>query len=235
MNLLYVILKKEATVNPSTLKSVEAVYKSGDDLETDLPLIGFEAPLNELIAKNYDVYSAKGITHVCIVPDGSSLIEEYRNIVEQYVKDDNTVCMPIVQYYEQAENEDPKFRGLLNTCMWKPYVMNNQYGYVGQELAVKQIDTTLYGSIIPLNVLKKYPFKTKIKYYSFFEYISRLVSKNVVVRGIPKVGVTVVSDDVLKNVPKEEKIKYFTACQTAYKNDEDIEIVDSSQIEVPAK
>jgi hypothetical protein len=57
----------------------------------------------------------------------------------------------------------------------------------------------------------------------------------VIVRGIPKVGVIYITDNaLLKAVPQEEKVRHFTACQTLYKTDEDVEIVDVSKIELPA-
>lgn len=233
MNILYLILKKEAHVNPTTLKSVERVFQTGDDLETDIMMDGYEGPLNDLIANNYDTYKMRGITHVVIVPDGSTLSENYYVNMQQYIKGEDKVYLPMIQYHEIKEGADPQFKGLLNTCMWKPYVMSNQYGFIGEELAVKQIDTSLYGAAIPLEVIKKYPFKTKIKYYSSFEYISRIIHKGVVVQGVPKVCLVYLADDVLASVPREEKVKHFTACQTLYKTDEDIEVLDANSIEIP--
>lgn len=228
MNLLYIISKKNNIVNPATLDSIKEVFLTGDELETDIPSEGFESTINDLIATNYEAYKSKGITHVVIVPDESTITKQYRSIVDQYVKGtENVVYLPMVQYFEKVENADPSFRGLLNTCMWKPYGFNNDYGFVNQDLAVKQIDTTLYGAIIPLEVLKQYPFKTKIKHYAFFEYISRVINKGVIVRGIPKITAAYVADDTLRKVSQEEKVKYFTACQKAYLFDNDGEVEDN--------
>lgn len=224
MNILYIITKKNNLINPTTLESIKKVFQTGDELETDVASECFEVALNGLIASKYEEYKAKGISHVVVVPDGSTLGENYRVVMNQYVTDETIVYLPIAQYLESTDGNDPAFKGLLNTCMWKPYGISNEYGFVSQELAIKQIDTTLYGAPIPLEVLKKYPLKTKIKYYSFFEYITRIVNRKIVVKGIPKVVMFYITDDTVSKVSQQEKVIYFTTCQKVYLSDEDSEV-----------
>jgi len=235
MKLLYIVpIKEGEDLNEETGSSIEKNRANGEQPPIDVCLIlslnglSLEEAINKQIADNYDSgtnYKALGVTHVVIVPNKSTITQNYRSVVEQYVNKDNTIYLPVVQYFELSEDgKESKFRGLLNTCMWKPYGAN-EYGFVNEDLAVKQIDTTLYGALVPLETLKQHPLKTKIKYYSFFEYISRMVHKEVVVQGIPKVVILYTADDTLKKATQEEKVKYFTACQSEYKNDIDAELV----------
>jgi hypothetical protein len=228
MKLQYIIpVKKGEDLNGETVQSIQKNCPSGVDdfLPLVLDELTLEEGVNDVMNKAYERYKEQGVTHIVIVPNKSTITQNFHSIAEQYTNQENTIYLPVVQYFELSEDgKESKFRGLLNTCMWKPYG-NNEYGLINEDLAVKQIDTTLYGAIIPLDTLKTYPLKTKIKFYSFFEYISRMVHKGVVVQGIPKVTVLYTADDTLKKATQEEKVKYFTACQSEYKNDTDVELV----------
>ena len=74
----------------------------------------------------------------------------------------------------------------------------------------------LYGALIPVSVVQKYKFKTDIKYYSFFEYLNRIINSSVPVLGIPKVTLKCIKDYELKGVPKQEKIDFFKKATTDY-------------------
>lgn len=187
--------------------------------------------LNATIQDNIEAWRKDKYTHVCIIPNNSGVADNYRKIVKGYVKDKDVVYLTIVQHVEPEDKEKDEgvFRGFLNTCVWKPY-MYNKTGELTLELAKKQIDTTLYGALIPLSVIGEHKLKEKIKYYSFFEYLSRLANKDVVIKGIPKVVFHHVSDLRLKQVPQDEKIKYFKACQHEYEHDEDRDISDNYNV-----
>lgn len=235
MNIRYFIISEnEEAIDTATATSIEKNRLPEEKVENNVAGVALELAINKAIETNYDQYKTDGVTHICIVPNGAVFTDAFKDVVRQAVVDDKTLYLPIVQYFEfDAEKKNKNFRGLLNTCMWKPYGAN-EYGKISEGLAIKQIDTTLYGALIPLDVIKEYPFKTKIKYYAFFEYISRLAHKHVSIQGISKVVMQQVGSDALKSASQEDKVKFFKACQTEYLNDEDNEIADASVQAPPA-
>lgn len=229
MKILYLIVDGTVPATDAQLKTAASILKTGGTAHVLPKEESREAAINKFVAELKD----DDYTHICLIPEGSELTEGYEKIAEQFVKNDKTVYLPIVQYYDPTDEGEHKFKGLLNTCMWKPYVGGNEYGQVGEQLAVRQIDTTLYGAIIPISILREYHLKIKIKFYSFFEYTSRIAHHKVAIKGIPKVGVLYFASDEIKKATQEERVKYFRACQTLYKKKEDVEVTDEKKVTEP--
>lgn len=217
MKIRFIITRLEGkeSISEETLKSVNpddctaCIYSNWEQTEA------LNKTLNDL-----DKIKDLGYTHVCIMPDKSITGKEFDNIVKDYVLDEESVYLPLVQYLLPAEKEEdkPVFKGFLNSCVWKPYGIS-ELGILNEQLAKQQIDTTLYGAIIPIKVLEQYRFKTKIKYYSFFEYLTRLAHKGVTIKGIPKVLLHYVDNSGLDKVSQDEKVEYFKMARIEYLND----------------
>lgn len=154
---------------------------------------------------------------IVIIPDGSTLSENYLNILSQYVKDDKAIYLPIGSYYYDPEN-DNQFKGFLNTILWKPQV-TDEVGKLTARVALKQIDHTLYGALIPTSILKENKFNKDIKYFSQFEFVNRILKAGVNIIGVPKMLFNLYKDYELKKENKEEKIKYFEEARKGYMPD----------------
>lgn len=222
-------------IDTETLDSIEKIREKDEEIEYAFSFnkADIATPINEKLIGSVDYDIENKVTHYCFIPNGSVFFPHYKKIAKHYVKDNKTVFLPCVEYLQPNEEgkEDSTFKAFLNTCMWKPYGLS-PLGVLNEELAVKQIDTTLYGGLIPTSVYKKYRFKEKILYYTFYEYLNRIASKNVVIKGIPKVLVRCTFDLILGDVDQQEKVKYFRACQFEYKHDADRDIQDNYQEKV---
>lgn len=200
-----------------TVKAIE-VNKATDDTVTNV-FFDDTLTIEEALNKYFETID-NTVTHVCIIPDGTTLLPEYSNIVKEYFQE-NKIIMPIVELNKKDTNADEVFRGFLNTCIWKPFFSEN-LGILDHKLAVRQVDLLLYTCLIPIAIVKENKFKTKLKYFSFFEYFNRITNKELGVIGIPKVLARTTYDYELKEVNKEDKLKYFKAAQETFKSEEDI-------------
>lgn len=195
-----------------TRKSIEAVLNPGDKI-TEV-CYGTQTE-EEVLNDHIKTIDSEKFTHIVIVNDGSTLKESAADVVKTYVDDETTVFLPIVELCEEAKSGKPSFKGFLNSSIWKPYFAES-IGTLDLTLCVRGVDLILYGAIIPVAVAQKYTFKTDIKYYSFFEYLSRLVHSEVPVLGIPKLTLRCIKDYELKSVSKEEKLIHFKQAQSSY-------------------
>ena len=212
MKILYIITGKEGEpTSEETSKSIES--KEGGTVTFCLYKDEVEEPglLNERI-RNCD----EEFTHVCIIPNGSSLSEKFKTLVPLYATEEDAIYMPIVSYYYNPDGEE-KFRGFLNSVLWKPHVVE-QVGELTLSTAVKQIDTTLYGCLIPIKLFKEqnFGFATDVKYFWQFEFLNQVCKKEIDVLGIPKVLFNMTKDFELKDIDKDEKLKYFDMARAGY-------------------
>ncbi len=195
----------------ATTDSIKLNLRAGDKI-TDLSWMTKteEETINEYVS----TLKEGEFTHICIINDGSILREQAATVTEAYVEDNETVYLPMVELCNDDKGK-PMFKGFLNASIWKPYFAE-EAGVLDQTLALRGVDLILYGALIPTSVITKYKFKTDIKYYSFFEYLSRLIHSSVPVLGIPKITLRCIKDYELKDVPKEEKMEFFKKAQSDY-------------------
>ena len=138
---------------------------------------------------------------VVLIPNNSILNENYIEICSVYQTEDS-ILLPLVILNSE------KINGVLNTCLWN----TNLTGTIGQldhELAVKQIDLTLYGAIIPLKYLIEENFNKEIKYYGDFYFLNKVTKNDINVIGAPKTLLTTEIDLTFSSIPNDERIKYF--------------------------
>jgi len=210
MDTLYIITHKS--------EQAEAIKKTILSLDTKSTYIQLEYSneiSEEQVVSHYIDNLDKEYSHFCIIPAGSTLSENYTSIVTGYLKDREAIYLPIVSYCFEEGSAEEIFKGFLNVFCWKPQHAR-VIGELTKELALKQVDTTLYGALIPFSVLKTYKLNEKIKYFSQFEYLNRVIKKGVKVLGIPKMLVTLNKDFELKSISKEEKLKYFEQARAEY-------------------
>jgi hypothetical protein len=204
----------------ATTNSVTTNLQSGDTIITLAYQEGNEeSMLNDYIAKLDDD------SHVVVINDGSILRENAWEVYRQYdsiVHEGETksfngneiIKLPIVELSNADDKGKLHFKGFLNASLWKPYFAET-VGELDSTLATRGVDLMLYGALIPTSILKKYKLKTDLKYYSFFEFLSRMTRTEIPVLGIPKITLKCVKDYELKDVPQEEKLIAFKAAQAA--------------------
>lgn len=195
----------------TTLDSIKANLKDGDKI-TDL---SYMTRTEEEVINEYISSLKEGeFTHIMIINDGSTLKDYSSTVLDTYVDNDSTVYLPMIELCNEDKGK-VSFKGFLNSSIWKPYFAQ-EVGTLDQTLSLRGVDLILYGALIPLSVVQKHKFKPEIKYYSFFEFLSRIIYSNTSVQGIPKVTLKCIKDYELKEVPKEEKINFFTQATSVY-------------------
>jgi hypothetical protein len=203
-----VAVPKEGKLQQSTIDSIKNVSKEGDQIISFTYSESVEEALNTELEK----VNEEDFTHIVLIYNGSVLRTQANDVVTQYIKNNEAVYLPIVQLNDFESGE---FKGFLNSCIWKPHAAETT-GEVTLALAKKGIDLIIDGAYIPVSVAKKFRLKESIKYFSQFEFLSRLTHNNISVFGIPKVTITCNRDFELRDVPKPEKIKYFKEAQESY-------------------
>lgn len=214
MKINYIIVTEEKQdILTETSESVNAILT-----EEDKSTVVTYTEDNEAKVINEYVKDLVGFTHICIVSNGSVISESINTVIKSYIKDTEAVYLPLVSYLVPVpDTNEYDLKGVLNSCIWKPYLAHKT-GVLNLDLSLKQLDTTLYGSFIPLTLLQKYLFKEDIKYFSFFEFLNRITYKKEKVIGIPKIGFHLKKDYELKSVDNKEKVIYFKQAQESYKD-----------------
>ncbi|MEO6304890.1 MAG: hypothetical protein ABIP51_17145 [Bacteroidia bacterium] len=155
----------------------------------------------ESFVKNIQIETV-GFDTVVLIPDGSIVNENFVSIASVYTEDSEAIYLPLVVL------DSEKIKGVLNTCLWNSN-LTGQVGELDHELAIKQIDLTLYGALIPIKYLVEENFNSELKYYNDFYFLNKVTSEDILVLGIPKILITTNLDLTYSNVSNEERIKYF--------------------------
>lgn len=198
--ILYVILVNgQEDIEPATNASILANMDNKDQLTTR-SIKDRELYYNLCVN---DIY-----TYVCIIPNGSVLnsnarqmFSEYRN--ETIEKEEKVVYLPFVMY---NTSERPV---VFNKHMWNSMAAA-EAGVLDMDLALKQVDSTIFGAYIPTEVLlDKEAYDDEIKYYQQYHMLNYFVDKHIVL-GIPKLTCEIKNWDFeLKELDNETKLKDF--------------------------
>lgn len=209
MKTKFILIKKEGeAVNFQTLTSITDQYDEKDCQVMEI------ANDNEMFSLNAYIFTLTSeYSHVCLVPNGSVLTNKYRAITESYVEE-GAVMLPIVEWCEEIDGKD-EFKAFLNSYVYQS-ALTEELGIVDLKFAKQQLDNTLYGALIPVQILKENKFKEKFLYYNHNEYLCRLANKGIEILGIPKYCMKLKNDYSLKDVDNETKTKYFGAVISSY-------------------
>lgn len=210
-----VIGAKKEKIKKETLESLESLV---DKPETQISFIQVSEKDKEEDLINKEVSElGEDIQYVCIIKNNTIFKETSAKTIKEYIKDSNTVYLPLIEYHGIIENA-AGFKGFLNSSLWKPYFAEN-IGQLDLKLSKRGIDLTIYGAFIPVNILKSNKLKSKISYYSHFEWLNRIIHKEIPVVGIPRTTIKTTFDYELQSVPKEKKIEFFKLAQEDYVNE----------------
>lgn len=204
-------------VSEGTRQSIERNLQPEDTYNVAI----FNDTINEETSLNQIISTLGDDGYIVLVNDGSIVREFASDIYAKYADlgtgwkgPMEVIKLPIVELCTPVEKAAPHFKGFLNASIWKPYFAEN-VGELDLTLATRGIDLLLYGALIPTVIAKKYAFNTTLKYYSFFEFLSRLIRADIPVLGIPKITLKCIKDYELKDVSQEEKLKHFKAAQVS--------------------
>jgi len=194
-----------------------ALIINGETTPSDIPEIDFqivktidkqdEATIINKIIKEID----SQYTHIIILPNNNYLYDNYLSIIQEYYDNDQSLYLPLISLSDNSN----VFKGILNSSIWWPSLVQDP-GVLDKQGALMQLDTTIYGGLIPIKILQKYNFKKDLNIFYQFEFLNKILSKKVNVIGVPKILASVSFDYSLEKIDKEEKIKLFENARKDY-------------------
>ena len=209
------IITVQGTVTDA--ESATVLNLQGQDYQTVDTTANESKALNEVIAGLEDSY-----THICILSAGSTISQNFFTHAETYTEE-NAVMVPITEWSEKDAEGKDQFRAFLSSFVWSS-AFADEVGLFTLKLLLQQIDNTLYGTLIPLAIAKKYKFKESFQYYNHNEYLCRLADNGVDIIGIPKWMANLKMDYQYTTIDNETKTKYFKAVQEQYKTADEVAI-----------
>ena len=212
MSILFLVVdKKEKTISKKTKESLDKVIQKGD----------------EVIFKNTDEYELfyqlkpeKKFDSVCLIPNNgeinenlTEILNDYevkRNSSERYSHPDTYYSKDKVSFLPLVVLTSSKTKGVLNTCVWNNNIADEP-GVLTPELAKMQIDTTLFGAIIPFDTFfNEENYNKDLKHYQHFYFLNKVSSEDEsIIFGLPKTTLFTDVDLSFVDISNEEKIKYF--------------------------
>lgn len=205
-NILFIIEgtnKKKSKVLESRLKEISKEVKVE---------IFFDINKTQDYSILFPVYS--DCKYVCLLNEDMKIENNFLELFAEYnIEEDHTIYLPLVI----LENESTK--GVLNNCMWNPNLAV-EVGCLDHDLALKQMDTTLYGALIPtMDFLSKEYYNKDVQFYQHFYFLNKYTSseENLVV-GIPKVLFSTSIDLSFEGIETDIKVKNFKLAKQEFNN-----------------
>jgi len=196
-----------------TIESIQKVMTKEDSLQTidysDERQLYYNLPIKE------------GYDYVCLIPNGSGLSENYLELISEYEENEKTLYLPLTLLVHE------NIKGMLNSCVWKYTTHEDEFGVLTPELALKQIDTTLFGALIPTSaILDKDNYDESLKYYQHFRFLNKLSHNNeYLILGVPKLLVTLNHDLSYKDIDEKEKIEHYKKANEPWTKKADVVIL----------
>jgi hypothetical protein len=204
MKILALIIKKEKDTQEKHIIEDSNI----NSLVVSIPKGGCEATV---LNKTIKDLKKEDCSHIVLLPNEAIVYDSYSLIAKEYLEDNKTIYLPLATLVDEEGN----FKGIINSSAWWPRLTENP-GDLDEKSALNQVDTTLYGGLIPLEIAKKHKFKKGLEIYYHFEFINKVISKSVKVKGIPKLLTKITYDYSLKNISREKKIEMFEAARKEY-------------------
>lgn len=212
MKVLFLIIESEKNkIDIETEKSIL-------DLKLDYELVTLKDKKDlyfsiktSSIIKEYDF--------VFILQNGSLVSQNFHNIFNEFVDNKEILYLPLVI----LSNENVK--GVLNTSLYGNEVI--EYGILDHDYALHQVNTTLYGALIPSHLfLEESNYNKEIELYQHFYFLNKISHKDIVIQGIPKILLELKYDLSFEKYNKEDKLKWFKECRIEFLKEENLETVN---------
>lgn len=173
---------------------------------------------NDVITENYYtlknevnkiINDVSNFDYVCLVPNGSEMNTDSKKILLEHIKvtsqEYTGIYFPLVLYNNEVVT-------VLNKSIWNSAIASMP-GILDIDLALKQIDSTIFGAFIPTNMFfDEKNYKTDLKYYQQYYFVNRISDNDEnVILGIPKILLTIKNewDFKMDNISQEDKLKYY--------------------------
>jgi hypothetical protein len=221
MNLHFIIITEIISYQEKLKKTLETIEAA------KLANFGINYSIGKIIANNrqeeikalkiYLFENTENIfncwNYICLIPAGSLIYDNLGQLIKGYIVENEIkpLYMPLIElaWYINKNDIEPQPKGFLNTCLWKPYLQPEEIGYLDFKLAQRQIDTTLYGCLIPTDVLPKVNLDDSFKFFYQFNLINQIANTDTPIIGIPKCFLFLVHDYELKDENMQEKKEEF--------------------------
>lgn len=176
---------------------------------------------------NKIVNDVNNFDYVCLLPNGSELNSNARAFFQESVSEDSeftSIYLPFVFY-----NTDVKT--VLNKHVWNTMIASTP-GVLDLELALNQIDSTMFGAFIPTRMFfDENNYKPGMKYYQQYFFLNSIASndENIIV-SIPKIVLNVAEEWDFKfaGIENEEKVKYFNMARENWSKEKQLTAAESN-------
>lgn len=165
---------------------------------------------------------ADGYSHIILLNDSDLLSKESINLFTEYSKEkQSALFMPIIHVKDIDESGNIQPKGFFNSCLWQGNF--NEFYFLGEfnhELSVKQVDLSIFGCLIPTELLTNNPIDKKSNIYFGNHWLNQISKKiddagedeeynKFDILGIPKILIETFYSEEFKSLSKEDKTKYF--------------------------
>lgn len=215
MKVLFLITKYKGETEITSEETVESIKKTRNDF-LEITLEDKKDLYFESINK---IKSINDYDFVCLIQNGSILNVAFNEIIKELVDDNKTLYLPLIVL------KTDKITGVLNTTLWTSEVI--EYSILDHDSSLKQINTTLYGALIPVElIIDENNYNKEIELYQHFYFLNKVTNKEVTVKGIPKILLDLDYDLSYESYDKEDKIKWFKLCRKEFEQ-EPTEIIET--------
>ena len=156
---------------------------------------------------NKIINDVNNFDYVCLVNNGSELTDQAKAIFEEFQTDNEEVAEAYVPFaFHMLDGDKPI---VLNKHLWNSMIAY-QAGVLDIDLALKQIDSTIIGSYIPVAAFfnQEY-YDHDVRFYQQYHLLNNL-AEHLLVLGIPKMMIDVKDWDFkMDSVSKEDKEANF--------------------------
>ena len=171
---------------------------------------------------NKIVNDVANFDYVSLIPNGSVINKAAKEIFDYHQMDNEdgirVTYLPFVLY----NPED--LIVVLNKHIWNSAISMSP-GILDIDLALKQIDSTIFGAFIPTDLCFNEEYYNKdLKYYQQFHLLNHLADGDNLVVGIPKILLTVTDWDFRNtDVSNEDKIAMFNLARANWSKEKAVE------------
>jgi hypothetical protein len=171
--------------------------------------------LNQYLAR--DRKPGQDCDYYFIITNGSEVPKNLEELLVPYMDsehENNTIYLPLVElgWYINEGDKEISSKGFLNSCVWKSYIAE-EVGVLDEKLARRQIDTVMYGCLLPSVLFQEHKFNEELKFFYQFDFFNKITNLGVKVIGIPKCSLFLSYDYELKAANVEEKREEFKLVQ----------------------
>ena len=218
--ILYIVLKySENNMNDATLNSIKNnlgkmdAYVSINYNDKKELYYNLKQEVNQIINNVYL------FDFICLIPDGS-ILNKYANLIfkDYYKNNDENEYNIYLPFVFTMIGDNPL---ILNKHIWNSYICDNA-GFLDLKTSLKQIDSTIFGSYIPVKLFfDNNNYNDDLLYYQQYYFLNSIVSdENNTVIGIPKIILTVNNWDYkLNDISNDEKIINFNLAKEKWINE----------------